>query len=100
MSEPITPNVVRAFCPVCGSPDVIRLPDDWQEQVNAGKAIPIIACGNPWHYAKLDDANPAPLDAHKPGDFHRYHVACKVCGEPGYLRVSWDPERTALEPKP
>jgi hypothetical protein len=41
-------------CSICGEDTVIRLPDDWQEQVEAGAAIPIIGCGNPWHYANLD----------------------------------------------
>ena len=42
-------------CQVCDSMAVVRLPDDWQEQE---RAIPVIACGNPWHYAtrSLGDA--------------------------------------------
>jgi hypothetical protein len=46
-------------------------------------------------------ATPAPLAqghlAHQPGDFHRYRTVCEVCGEPGTLRVSWDPERVPAE---
>lgn len=35
-------------CDLCGSQEVVRLPADWQD----GKtAIPIVGCGNPWHYA-------------------------------------------------
>jgi hypothetical protein len=51
-----------AYCANCGEDTVLRLPDDWQTQVNAGAAIPIVGCGNPWHYAdhSLGDA-PAPL---------------------------------------
>lgn len=36
-------------CPICDNGAVVRLPDDWQEQED--RKIPIIACGNPWHYA-------------------------------------------------
>jgi hypothetical protein len=40
----------------CGSNVVVRLPSNWQTLVNeVGLAIPIIGCGNPWHYADLDD---------------------------------------------
>jgi len=47
----------------------------------------------------MDLAVPQPrLDTHAPGDFHRYRVICEVCGVPGYLRVSWDPERAPAEP--
>jgi len=36
---------------------------------------------------------PAPLDGHQtPGEFHDYRVTCAVCGEPGFLHVSWRPE--------
>ena len=39
-------------------------------------------------------ATPAPLDGHQtPGEFHDYRVACSVCGEPGFLHVSWRPEK-------
>ena len=40
-------------CPHCGDGTVVRLPDDWQAQVEAGASVPIIGngCGNPWHYA-------------------------------------------------
>jgi hypothetical protein len=31
--------------------------------------------------------------AHQPGDFHRYRTVCEVCGEPGQLRVTLEPER-------
>lgn len=37
-----------AECPVCGSSRVSRLLDDWRE---SDRAIPIVGCGNPWHYA-------------------------------------------------
>lgn len=33
-------------CPVCGSAEVAALNDDW----NDGRLIPIVGCGNPWHY--------------------------------------------------
>jgi len=39
-------------------------------------------------------ATPAPLDGHQtPGEFHDYRVACVKCGEPGFLHVSWRPEK-------
>ena len=38
-------------------------------------------------------ATPAPLDGHQtPGEYHDYRVTCAVCGEPGFLHVSWRPE--------
>lgn len=46
-----------AACPVCGSEEVRRLHDDWQ---TLDVAIPIIGCGNPWHYATRSLATPAP----------------------------------------
>ena len=44
-------------CDVCGSQQVVRLPDSWQD---GDSAIPIVGCGNPWHYAirSLGDAYP------------------------------------------
>lgn len=49
-------DVVFDLCPVCGSSELSRLPDDWQ----TGGAIPIVACGNPFHYAvrSLGDGPP------------------------------------------
>jgi hypothetical protein len=39
-------------------------------------------------------ATPAPLDGHQtPGEYHDYRVACVKCGEPGFLHVSWRPEK-------
>ncbi len=49
-------------CDVCGDREVFRLPADWQDQVAAGKALPIAGCGNPWHYATAsvgDASDPA-----------------------------------------
>lgn len=34
-------------CRLCGSADVIRLVPAWAETQGG---IPIIGCGNPWHY--------------------------------------------------
>lgn len=28
---------------------------------------------------------------HQPGEPHQYHIECKVCGQPGTLRVLIDP---------
>lgn len=41
-------------CLVCGGDEIRRLPEDWVYQViNMRKAIPIVGCGNPWHYSGL-----------------------------------------------
>jgi hypothetical protein len=42
-------------CPLCGSASVMRLVKDWAD----GRPIPIVGCGNPWHYSL---PNGAPLD--------------------------------------
>lgn len=47
--EPQTPQET-APCFVCGDPVTVALPADWQAQVEAGASIPIVGCGNPWHY--------------------------------------------------
>lgn len=59
-SKPVTHNdltdQIRSFattmefasCPECDSQTMVRLPDDWQAQE---LMIPIVGCGNPWHYA-------------------------------------------------
>lgn len=35
-------------CGNCGSQQVVKLPADWQ----GDKTIPIVACGNPFHYTE------------------------------------------------
>ena len=47
-------RVVFESCDICGSDELKRLPADWAN----GDAIPIVGCGNPWHYAvaSLGDA--------------------------------------------
>lgn len=54
-----------AVCPVCGESVVMRLRDDWADGRDGPfgdfadpPAIPIVGCGNPWHYAtaSLGDA--------------------------------------------
>lgn len=42
-------------CPVCDNEARVVMVADWQER---GEAIPIIGCGNPWHYG-LGDAGVA-----------------------------------------
>ena len=37
--------------------------------------------------------------AHKPGEHHDYSLTCKVCGQPGLIRVSIDPERANPDPE-
>lgn len=54
-SEPRTEATVQA-CPLCGSTAVVRMAHDWQGAVNQGEAIPIVGCGNPWHYVGLEAA--------------------------------------------
>jgi len=67
------PSLMPTLIHECGHGTVVRLPDDWQQRVESGwYAIPIVACGNPWHYANLDRPaieaearaapDPAPLD--------------------------------------
>lgn len=63
------PIVVRRMlqrCPVCTETAVARLALDWQQQVAAGGAIPIVGCGNPWHYDGMTDPSAG---------------TCQVCGE-------------------
>ena len=49
------PSLMPTLIHECGHGTVVRLPDDWQQRVESGwYAIPIVACGNPWHYANLD----------------------------------------------
>ena len=51
----MTKKVRFEKCPICDSGDIVKLPNGW-----AGDgAIPIVACGNPWHYteATMSDYN-------------------------------------------
>ena len=50
-------DVPYLLCPICHGGHIVRMPDDWHEQVERGAAIPIIGCGNPWHYANMDYSN-------------------------------------------
>jgi hypothetical protein len=34
-----------------------------------------------------------PKGNHEPGESHEYRIECKVCGQPGMVRVSIDPAR-------
>ncbi len=52
-------DVPFLLCPVCHGDRIVRMPDDWGKQVEQGATIPIIGCGNPWHYANM-----APSDGH------------------------------------
>jgi hypothetical protein len=57
MTDPRTPRTGRlAFddCPTCSDPSLVRLPADWQAQVGASALIPIVGCGNPWHYVGIE----------------------------------------------
>lgn len=52
-------------CPICGATTRVRLLDDWRERVNRGEPVPIVGCGNPWHYhgVGLGSGGPAILEA-------------------------------------
>lgn len=39
-------------CSTCGGTRRATLPDRWQALVQEGTAIPIVECGNPWHYVE------------------------------------------------
>ena len=41
-------------CALCGSPSIVELPTKWQIDVAGGYIIPIVGCGNPWHYINGD----------------------------------------------
>ena len=47
----------RMRCPECHRLSIIRLPDDWQDRVDHGEAIQMVGCGNPWHYANVEQQN-------------------------------------------
>lgn len=82
-----TPIRTVTPCPYCGAAAVVRLSDDWREQARAGVAIPIVGCGNPWHYANLQPIAPAEGLREHPGQ-HNFHALCRICGEPGYINLS------------
>lgn len=33
------------------------------------------------------------IEPHKPGENHQYRLKCEICGQPGVIRVTVDPER-------
>jgi len=41
----------RTVCRLCGSGETLTLRPGWDAGVEAGEGIPIVGCGNPWHYA-------------------------------------------------
>ena len=41
-------------CPVCGKSDAVRLTPDWRVAVEQWQKVPIVGCGNPWHYIGLE----------------------------------------------
>ena len=49
--QPLTVTQFPALCPACGGADLVRLPDDWALRVEVGGTLPLVGCGNPWHYA-------------------------------------------------
>jgi hypothetical protein len=46
----VNPQMRFEECPECHDVEVRRLPKDWQQQVFRGVSIPVLNCGNPWHY--------------------------------------------------
>jgi hypothetical protein len=94
-AAPTTPRAVQfARCPVCDNMAVVRLRDDWQKQ---NRSMPIIACGNPWHYAtrSLGDAPEAhstPAEALTPEQLDR---ALTASGFPPTPADALDVERLA-----
>jgi hypothetical protein len=50
------------ICPICKASVRVRLLDDWRERSQRGEPIPIVGCGNPWHYQGVVDVRAdAPL---------------------------------------
>ena len=43
---------IFSLCKVCGSRERVELVENWQDLVER-QAIPIVGCGNPWHYVGL-----------------------------------------------
>lgn len=37
-------------CPLCGDGEQLILAATWRDDVDAGGSIPVVGCGNPWHY--------------------------------------------------
>ena len=50
MAQDLTLMPRQEACPTCGDPVTVWLPTDWQAAVQTGDRIPIVGCGNPWHY--------------------------------------------------
>lgn len=47
-------EVILERCPTgCGHWKRATLPMKWEQDVEHGFAIPIVGCGNPWHYTNL-----------------------------------------------
>lgn len=108
MTRPIPPSERLPFerCPICDSPHVVRLSADWQAHVEAGAAISIIGCGNPWHYdglARTATTEAAALAALTPeqeaiADPERVTWTCTVTGPLTDLPPGADfPMRRAVE---
>jgi hypothetical protein len=67
-------------CPVCWSDATFRLPSDWQDRVERGQSVPIVGCGNPWHYDHFAPTleRPAPTTPTPEAPAAR----CSGCGTP------------------
>ena len=91
---------IVAWCPNheepgCDNPGTrVSLVDDWQAQVEAGYPIPIVGCGNPWHYVvDLSAVRPADdrlqvVDIEALG--HALFEADKAAAGEGHADMLWD----------
>lgn len=68
--DPATAPIIER-CPVCADTVAVRLDPRWRAQVEAGQTIPIVGCGNPWHYVnRASRAHPDPA----------LKLTCPECG--------------------
>lgn len=45
------PRTILVDCPTeCGDPSRVVLSPTWQQEVVDGASLPVVGCGNPWHY--------------------------------------------------
>ena len=90
-----------AECPTCGLPDTgydrgyrdaLATPAPLDVALPPGD--PTLMSGyKPAKRTAATSVTPAPNGHQTPGEYHDYRVACAKCGEPGFLHVSWRPEK-------
>jgi hypothetical protein len=95
MTDPRTPRTEAgrlAFddCPTCSDPSLVRLPADWQAQVGNSALIPIVGCGNPWHYVGIEaQASPLGSSERLAAAVHaamEWHICVEAPAGAGYVR--------------